>query len=349
MARAWFGGPKEESLADLIAHKKYGKAIEVLRSQFRDGLRDPRMRLQLADVLVLAGRPKEAMPILSTLADEFAREGFAAKAIAVLKRIEKIAPGRADVERRLAELIHKRLGSTAAPTPAPSDEIGIEDLGIADTFASAPPPPAEAGPPLAAGPQEAAAPAEGTYEEEFFDALQVMIEAGQDSAGSESALGSLLEENAQSRSQIVSPLFGGFSQDELSAVIAKFRLLSYEAGDIVVSEGQPGDSLFVLTTGTLKAFVRDRGGRNVLVREMPEGSFFGEVSILSGRPRSATVTCASRCELLELDLPSLKAIVAAHPHVREVIQEAYQSRAGSEEEMQARAGADGPATKRREP
>jgi hypothetical protein len=343
MAHAWFGGTKEESLADLIARKKYGKAIEVLRSQFREGLRDPRMRLQLADVLVLAGRPKEATPILSALADEFAHEGFAAKAIAVLKRLEKIAPGRADVERRLAELIHKRLGSAAAPSPAPSDEIGIEDLGIADAFPSLSPPPVEA------GPQESVAPAEGAFEEEFFDALQDMIEAGQAPAGGASALGSLLEDTAASRPQIVSPLFGGFSQDELSAVIAKFRLLSYEAGDIVVSEGQPGDSLFVLTTGTLKAFVRDRGGRSILVREMPEGSFFGEVSILSRRPRSATVTCASRCELLELDLPALQEIVAAHPHVREVIQGAYESRAGSEEEMQARAGADGPATKRREP
>ena len=340
---AWFGGTKGESLAELIARKKYAKAIEVLRTQFRDGLRDPRMRLQLADVLVLAGRPKEAMPILSTLADEFAREGFAAKAIAVLKRLEKIAPGRPDVERRLAELIHKRLGSASAspPATATSDEIGIEDLGIGDAFASAssgPVPSPAAAAPVPAGAPEPAAPAEGAYEEEFFDALQGMIEAGQESAGSESALGSLLEEAGETQLQIVSPLFGGFSEAELAAVIAKFRLLSCEAGDIVVSEGEPGNSLFVLTTGALKAFVRDRGGRNVLVRELPEGSFFGEVSILSGRPRSATVTCVSHCELLELDLPALQEIVAAHPHVREVIQQAYESRAGSEEEKQARAG-----------
>jgi hypothetical protein len=334
---AWFGGSKGESLADLIARKKYGKAIEVLRSQFQDGFRDPRMRLQLADVLVLAGRAKEAMPILSALADEFAREGYAAKAIAVLKRLEKIAPGRPDVERRLAALIHEKLGS-AAPGPsasAPSDEIGIEELGIGDAFAASP---VEPGPASVAGASpEAVGPAEGAYEEEFFDALQDMIEAGQESAESESGLGSLQEPAAQSRPAL-SPLFGGFSEDELSAVIAKFRLIGYEAGDIVVSEGQPGDSLFVLTTGVLKAFVRDRGGRNVLVREMPEGSFFGEVSILSGQPRSATVTCASRCELLELDLPALKQIVAAHPHVRGVIEKAYESRAGSEEEKQARAG-----------
>jgi hypothetical protein len=340
---AWFGGTKGESLADLIARKKYGKAIEVLRSQFQEGFRDPRMRLQLADVLVLAGRAKEAMPILSALADEFAREGYAAKAIAVLKRLEKIAPGRPDVERRLAALIHKKLGSAATPAAAPApagDEIGIEDLGIGDAFAPVAAAPVVAGPgSAAAASQEAAGPAEGAYEEEFFDALQDMIEAGQDSAESESDLGSLQEPAAESRPVLLSPLFGGFSEDELSAVIAKFRLIGYEAGDIVVSEGQPGDSLFVLTTGVLKAFVRDRGGRNVLVREMPEGSFFGEVSILSGKPRSATVTCASRCELLELDLPALKEIVAAHPHVRDVIQKAYEARAGSDEEKQARAGA----------
>jgi hypothetical protein len=343
---AWFGGAREEGLADLIARKKYGKAIEVMRSQFRDGLRDPRMRLQMADVLVLAGRPKEAMPILSTLADEFAREGYAAKAIAVLKRLQKIAPGRPDVERRLAALIHEKLGSTptrpSAPAPAPGDEIGIEELGIGDAFAVPSVPnelPGVPAPPASAGPEAAAAPAEGAYEEEFFDALQDMIDAGQGSTNGESALDSLVEEAGPSQLQIVSPLFGGLSEDELSAVIAKFSLLSCEAGDIVVSEGQPGNSLFVLTTGALKAFVRDRAGRNVLVRELPEGSFFGEVSILSGKPRSATVTCASRCELLELDLPALQEIVAQHPHVREVIQQAYQSRAGSEEEKQARAGA----------
>ncbi len=357
LAMAWFGGSKGESLADLIARKKYGKAIEVLRSQFQEGFRDPRMRLQLADVLVLAGKPKEAMPILSALADEFAREGFAAKAIAVLKRLEKIDPGRPDVERRLAALIHKKLGSTTTPAAlaAPSgDEIGMEDLAIGDAFApvstaapAAAAPSARSAPPAmggAAGETSGAAAAEGAYEEEFFDALSDMIEAGQGEAAS--GLGALLEEAGSPQLQVVSPLFAGFSEDELSAVIAKFRLLSCEAGDIVVSEGQPGNSLFVLTTGALKAFVRDRSGKNALVRELPEGSFFGEVSILSGQPRSATITCAARSELLELDLPALQEIVAKHPHVREVIQGAYQERSGSVEERQARGLAEPAPAKR---
>ena len=44
-----------------------------------------------------------------------------------------------------------------------------------------------------------------------------------------------------------------------------------------------------------------------------EGSFFGEISTLSGRPRSATITAAAACELLELDRVALDAISASSP------------------------------------
>src|SRR5262245_53086603 len=77
MVLDWFGGSKGQSLEELIARKKYAKAIEILRAQFQGGSRDPRMRMQLADVLVLAGKGREAVPILVGVADEFARDGFA--------------------------------------------------------------------------------------------------------------------------------------------------------------------------------------------------------------------------------------------------------------------------------
>ncbi|HET8645718.1 MAG TPA: hypothetical protein VFO85_09535, partial [Vicinamibacteria bacterium] len=106
MVLSWFkgkGGP--QPVEDLIARRKYDRALELLRLEFEGGRRDPRLRLQLADVLILAGRGKEAVPVLFGLADEFALHGFAAKAISVLKKIEKVQPGRFDVERRLALLI----------------------------------------------------------------------------------------------------------------------------------------------------------------------------------------------------------------------------------------------------
>ena len=64
----------------------------------------------------------------------------------------------------------------------------------------------------------------------------------------------------------------------------------------------------------------------MLVRELNEGAFFGEVSILTGKPRTATITAAAHCELLVLDRPTLNSIAKKHPHVLQVLQEFYRER-----------------------
>ena len=137
---------------------------------------------------------------------------------------------------------------------------------------------------------------------------------------------------------VESPLFTSFSQEELVAVIQGLRLLSFESGDIVITEGEPGDSLFVLTSGIVKAFIRNPAGKNVQVREMNEGAFFGEISILSGKPRTATITARTPCELLELDRGTLDSISQTHPHVHEVLKQFYNERMKSEQDKKVRTG-----------
>jgi len=135
------------------------------------------------------------------------------------------------------------------------------------------------------------------------------------------------------RPVVDTPLFGGFAQDELLEVIRGFRLRTFEPGDVVILEGERGDSLFIVTTGTVKAFVRNpQGGEPVMVRRMSDGDFFGEISILSGKPRTATVTAATACELLELDRATLDSITVTYPHVRQVLEEYYVARASTQEE-----------------
>jgi CRP-like cAMP-binding protein len=57
-----------------------------------------------------------------------------------------------------------------------------------------------------------------------------------------------------------------------------------------------------------------------------DGAFFGEMSALTGKPRSATVTAATRCDLLEMDRATLDHIAVSHPRVRELLQEFSASR-----------------------
>jgi hypothetical protein len=329
MVLDWLGRPgRGADVEALIGRGKYEKAIDLLEAEVSSGRRDPRIRLQLADVLVLAGRGAQAVPVLLGLADEFAREGFAAKAISVLKRVEKIAPGRLDVDAKLAALIkdkqRERPGFRAPAAPIAAVEMEPNPVE----------PPEEE--PAAAAP---AAPAHPTAVVSLAEEVLISIEDALAEAAreeDEAHLASQAPAGGGPRPLVQSPLFDDFTEEELLAVIRGLRLVSFEPGDVIVGAGDTGDSLFVLTTGSAKAFVRDGTGRHVPVREMGEGTFFGEISILTGSPRTATVTARTRCDALELDRATLDRIAEGHPRVRDVLKAFCEHRMASDEWLVSR-------------
>jgi hypothetical protein len=136
---------------------------------------------------------------------------------------------------------------------------------------------------------------------------------------------------------IETPLFREFTCEELVEVIRGLRLRSFAPGEIVVSEGEDGNSLFLLTNGSVRTYVRGTQGHNTQVRILREGDFFGEVSLLLAEGRTATITAASYCELLEIDRPTLDEISRTHPRIWDVIRRFSQERAGSAAERAARA------------
>lgn len=188
-------------------------------------------------------------------------------------------------------------------------------------IASAPPPQAAVSAPAApAAPQvvqmsEAASMIAGMNDTDkgLFDDLLDTIEAVLAETPAASAPQTL-------KPRISSPLFADFSEDDLVAVIQGLELVSYVPGDILILEGDPGTSLFVITSGVVRAFVRQPDGKNKMVREMGEGSFFGEISVLSGKPRTATVTAKTPVEALILERKILDQIGKTHPSVRTTLQ-----------------------------
>ncbi len=340
MVLSWLKGKSEPAaIEELISRRKYDKAVELLRMEFDAGRRDPRLRLQLADVLVVSGREKEAVPILLGLGDEFAVEGFAAKAISVLKKVQKIQPGRSDVEAKLASLLKdknrpSRFAGAREPNDATSgaemgmeeaEELGFEappaDVTVTTGF-EAPPPeaaPLTSGPtrPLEILPDVVPAAAAPSGDNSLGNVLVALIEDVLVKTSQPPAAGTPPE---PALPVVSSPLFDDFDEAELLEVIHGLKLRSFEPGDVVVVAGDVGDSLFVVATGIVKAFVPTLHGHK-LVREMEEGQFFGEISILTGGQRTATVTAKTRCELLELDCATLDDIAQRRPHVREVMNE----------------------------
>jgi MFS family permease len=88
-----------------------------------------------------------------------------------------------------------------------------------------------------------------------------------------------------------------------------------EAGTPIVREGDPADALYVLVDGSVDVTARgEAGGEEHALRTMPAGSYFGEIGVLEGIPRTATVTAAERCDLLRIDGEAfLEALMASPP------------------------------------
>jgi CRP/FNR family transcriptional regulator, cyclic AMP receptor protein len=92
------------------------------------------------------------------------------------------------------------------------------------------------------------------------------------------------------------PLFSGFDEDELRRVAARSRISEVPAGTVVTQIGEPGDSFFVIIDGTV--LVRTPVGAGT---ELRPGDFFGEMSLLDGEPRSASIVAATDLRLLIVD------------------------------------------------
>jgi CRP-like cAMP-binding protein len=136
---------------------------------------------------------------------------------------------------------------------------------------------------------------------------------------------------------VASPLFRELGEAELLAVVRGMRLHTYEAGDVAITEGESGESLFIVSSGSVKMFVRNPAGHNFEMGVLQEGDFFGELSSLSGRPRGSTVVAAGHTELLELAKKTVDHIARTHPRVRETLESVYIQRASSPEAAAIRA------------
>lgn len=110
-------------------------------------------------------------------------------------------------------------------------------------------------------------------------------------------------------------IFQGLTPYERAKIAKYFRKQEYKAGDKIVKEGDAGDRMFVIREGAVKITKALSPTEEKVLANLVDGDFFGEMALLDGSPRSASVYAISPVKMLELYRASLQEFIEKEPQI----------------------------------
>ena len=134
-------------------------------------------------------------------------------------------------------------------------------------------------------------------------------------------------------------LFAPLAPEQRDELAARAVERLYGQGEKIVCQGEPGGSMFVVHRGRVRV-VEASGGE---LAAFEAGGYFGEMSMLTGQPRSATVEAAEECQVVELTAASLREVALANPEVVTRISAVVAERQADLDRQKAEAAAGRPA------
>jgi CRP/FNR family cyclic AMP-dependent transcriptional regulator len=108
-------------------------------------------------------------------------------------------------------------------------------------------------------------------------------------------------------------LLGSMPTPDLERVLAVSRLRTFRRGQVVFTQGDPGDTLIVVVSGRVKVIVRSADGGELTLTIISAGGVFGELSIADGGPRSADAETLEESQLLLIPRETIQEICARVP------------------------------------
>ena len=122
------------------------------------------------------------------------------------------------------------------------------------------------------------------------------------------------------------PLFQGLSDADIALIEELAVEKQVPKGIIVMTEGAPGDSLYAIKTGRVKIFMGDEEGREIILKILGAGDFFGEMSMIDSQPRSASVATLEASTFKVLSHQAFEQCVERAPRIATVVLQALARR-----------------------
>jgi CRP-like cAMP-binding protein len=110
-------------------------------------------------------------------------------------------------------------------------------------------------------------------------------------------------------------IFEALPSEELETIAQLLRERRLAESEVLCRQGDPGDALFIVTGGRIRLSTTDPSGNEKVLTYFTDGQFFGEMSLLTGAPRSATATAETDSQVLVLDKPAFDQLLAAHAQI----------------------------------
>ena len=112
------------------------------------------------------------------------------------------------------------------------------------------------------------------------------------------------------------PLFSSFNEEELEALSQGSRRVNAAAAEVLFREGEPGDFLFAIVSGTVRIVSQTGPNREQTLAFCGPGECFGEMSLLDGAPRSATAIVCRPSTLIRIDRGNMESLRRRYPEAQ---------------------------------
>jgi CRP-like cAMP-binding protein len=122
------------------------------------------------------------------------------------------------------------------------------------------------------------------------------------------------------------PFFSSLDKVERNKLTDTATLHGFKAGEMIIREGDPGRSIYVVLNGRVKVFLTNYHGSELELDILSKSEFFGEISLLTGKPRIASVAAIDSTMVMELSYDSMRELVQENPAVKKVLLEYYYDR-----------------------
>ncbi len=111
------------------------------------------------------------------------------------------------------------------------------------------------------------------------------------------------------------PFFTDLPEDELDRIMAQLEIVNVKSGEILFREGDPGENMYIVVSGDLEILMAPDTDNELILNRVPQGEYIGEMSLVTGAPRTASVRAHGDVVLLSMSRAQLLDLLHKHPQL----------------------------------